>query len=114
MIERDFLEVMWHRHAHIDSFQNWSPGSYLSQPFSEAAFETWWSTISSVDFVGQALAEFAYAWAGSMKFIQDGEFFKTLEKEGRLLDYYDLAQFFHSFHHSILPPDWDTTASTPP
>jgi hypothetical protein len=108
-IDPDFLRYTWLRHEQIDTFRDRSPGAYLSQPFSEAAFDEWWSTISSADFVGRALAEFAQAWVGSMKFIQDGEFFETLEKEARLLDYPHLAQFFYDFHHSILPPDWGIT-----
>jgi hypothetical protein len=104
-IEKDFLEFTWHRHAHIDSFRNWSPGSYRSLPFSDAAFHTWWSTISGADFVRKAQAQFAEAWVGSMQFIQGDEFFKSLEEDGSLTDFYDLAQFFDRFHLPIYPPN---------
>lgn len=108
-ISKEFLEFTWHRHAHLATFQNWRAGSYRSQPYSEAAFEAWWSTISRPDFVREGLAQFAHAWVGGMQFIQGGEFFNTLQEE-RLTDFDDVVAFFDAFHLPLYPPNWNIKA----
>ena len=105
-IDKDFLKYTWHRHAHIDTFQNWHPGAYQSQPYSEAAFDAWWTVISSPDFVREALANFAYAWVGSIQMVEGSAFLNAVRAEGRFTAFDDVARFFDQYHLPLYPPEW--------
>lgn len=102
-IDKELLKLTLYRHAHISSFQNWQPGAYRSKHFSEAAFDEWWSVISSPAFVCEALGAFAHAWVGSIQLVEGGEFLKTMREEGRFMPFDELVRFFDQFHLPILP-----------
>jgi hypothetical protein len=53
--------------------------------------------ISSEPYVRDCLASFAYAWVGSIQFVEDSEVLKSGRKEGRFTAFDELALFSINF-----------------
>ena len=99
--QREYVDACRARFGHIATFQDWNPGGYRSEPFSNPAFQSWYSTVSDSSFTESALVDFAGAWVGAISWTPDLPLLTRLE---------DLKEFFARFNHELFP-EWVDTMS---
>lgn len=95
------IQLIRLRYAHLPAFENWTPTSFESAPYSDEAFDLWIAKATDNDYLVKALLQLAQAWVGSIHVVQRGQLQVTATLD-------DVSGFLWHFGHPLWPKEFTT------